>query len=129
MGLYDLFVAPFADFLFMRRALAATLALALGRAPLGVLLTLRRMSLVGDALAHAVLPGVALAFIVFGLSLPALSLGGFLAGVLVVLLSVWISRSTELREDASFAAGYLVALAAGVLLISMHGTQLDLLHI
>lgn len=129
MTFHEIALAPFQDFLFMRRALVATLALALGSAPLGVLLTLRRMSLVGDALAHAVLPGVALAFIVFGLSLPALSLGGFLAGVLVVLLSVWISRSTELREDASFAAGYLVALAAGVLLISMHGTQLDLLHI
>lgn len=129
MTFHDIALAPFQDFLFMRRALVATLALALGSAPLGVLLTLRRMSLVGDALAHAVLPGVALGFIVFGLSLPALSLGGFLAGVLVVLLSVWVSRSTELREDASFAAGYLVALAAGVLLISMHGTQLDLLHI
>jgi len=113
----------------MRRALVATLALALGSAPLGILLTLRRMSLVGDALAHAVLPGVALGFIVFGLSLPALSIGGFVAGVLVVLISVWVTRFTDLKEDATFAAGYLVALAAGVLLISSHGTQLDLLHI
>lgn len=129
MTLYDLALAPFQDFIFMRRALVATLALALGSAPLGVLLTLRRMSLVGDALAHAVLPGVALGFIVFGLSLPALSIGGFLAGVVVVLAAVWVSRFTELQEDASFAAGYLVALAAGVLLISSHGTQLDLLHI
>jgi len=113
----------------MRRALVATLALALGSAPLGILLTLRRMSLVGDALAHAVLPGVALGFIVFGLSLPALSIGGFVAGVVVVLISVWVTRFTDLKEDATFAAGYLVALAAGVLLISSHGTQLDLLHI
>ena len=129
MGLYDLLAAPFADFVFMRRALAATLALALGSAPLGVLLTLRRMSLVGDALAHAVLPGVAVGFIFFGLSLPALSLGGFVAGVAVVLAAVLVSRHTELKEDATFAAGYLVALALGVLLISASGTQLDLLHI
>ncbi|TSH97990.1 metal ABC transporter permease [Verticiella sediminum] len=129
MSLYDLAIAPFQDFVFMRRALAAVFALALGSAPLGVLLTLRRMSLAGDALAHAVLPGVAVAFIVFGLSLPALSIGGFLAGVLVVLAAVWVSRYTDLKEDASFAAGYLVALAAGVLLISSHGTQIDLLHI
>jgi len=129
MTLHDIALAPFQEFVFMRRALVATLALALGSAPLGILLTLRRMSLVGDALAHAVLPGVALGFIVFGLSLPALSIGGFVAGVLVVLISVWVTRFTDLKEDATFAAGYLVALAAGVLLISSHGTQLDLLHI
>lgn len=129
MTFHDIALAPFQEFVFMRRALVATLALALGSAPLGILLTLRRMSLVGDALAHAVLPGVALGFIVFGLSLPALSIGGFLAGVVVVLISVWVTRFTDLKEDATFAAGYLVALAAGVLLISSHGTQLDLLHI
>lgn len=129
MLLYDWLIAPFADFIFMRRALAATFALALGSAPLGVLLTLRRMSLVGDALAHAVLPGVAVGFMLFGLSLPALSLGGFVAGVLVVVTAVLVSRHTELKEDATFAAGYLVALALGVLLISSSGTQLDLLHI
>ncbi|MCK9509716.1 MAG: metal ABC transporter permease [Pigmentiphaga sp.] len=127
--MYDFLIAPFVDFVFLRRALVATLAVALGCAPLGVLLTLRRMSLVGDALAHAVLPGVAVGFVVFGLSLPALSLGGFLAGVVVVLVAVWVSRYTDLKEDATFAAGYLVALAGGVLLISAHGTQLDLLHI
>ncbi len=129
IGMYDYLVAPFVDFVFMRRALVATLAVAAGCAPLGVLLTLRRMSLVGDALAHAVLPGVAVAFTWFGLAIPALSLGGFVAGVLVVLLAVWVSRRTTLQEDATFAAGYLVALAAGVLLISAQGTQLDLLHI
>jgi len=55
--MYDLLVAPFADFEFMRRALAASIALALGAAPIGVFLMLRRMSLVGDAMAHAILPG------------------------------------------------------------------------
>src|SRR5690606_10217555 len=129
MTLHDIALAPFQEFVFMRRALVATLALALGSAPLGILLTLRRMSLVGDALAHAVLPGVALGFIVFGLSLPALSIGGFLAGAVVVLISVWVTRFTELKEDATFAAGYLVALAACVLLSSSRGSQLDLLHI
>lgn len=113
----------------MRRALVAAFALALGSAPLGVLLTLRRMSLFGEALSHAVLPGVAVGFIFFGLSLPALSIGGFAAGVLVVAMAGWISRHTEIKEDASLAAIYVVALALGVILISRHGTQLDLLHI
>ena len=126
---YELLLAPFTEFAFMRRALAATLALALSAAPLGVFLTLRRMSLLGDALSHAILPGVALGFMLFGLSLTAMALGGVLAGLLVVGLAGLVSRLTPLREDASLAALYLTALALGVTLIAHHGTRLDVLHI
>ena len=128
-GSYDLLLAPFAEFAFMRRALVATLALSLSAAPLGVFLTLRRMSLLGDALSHAVLPGVAIGFMLFGLSLTAMAAGGVIAGMLVAAMAGLISRSTALKEDASLAAIYLVALALGVTLISKQGTQLDLLHI
>lgn len=127
--LWDTVFAPFAEFAFMRRALVATLALALSAAPLGVFLTLRRMSLLGDALSHAVLPGVAIGYMVSGLSLTAMALGGVLAGLLVAAVAGAVTRITTLKEDASLAAMYLVALALGVLLISGHGTQLDLLHI
>ena len=126
---YELLLAPFTEFAFMRRALAATLALALSAAPLGVFLTLRRMSLLGDALSHAILPGVALGFMFFGVSLTAMALGGVLAGLLVVGLAGLVSRLTPLREDASLAALYLTALALGVTLIAHHGTRLDVLHI
>jgi len=126
---WDAFFSPFAEFAFMRRALVATLALALSAAPLGVFLTLRRMSLLGDALSHAVLPGVAIGFMVSGLSLTAMALGGVLAGMLVAGVAGAVSRFTTLKEDASLAAIYLVALALGVTLIAGHGTQLDLLHI
>ena len=128
-SLWDIALAPFADFAFMRRALVATLALSLSAAPLGVFLTLRRMSLLGDALSHAILPGVAIGFMLCGLSLTAMALGGVVAGMLVAALAGWISRATALKEDASLAAIYLVSLALGVTLISRHGTQLDLLHI
>ena len=127
--LWSLFIAPFAEFAFMRRALVATLALALSAAPLGVFLTLRRMSLLGDALSHALLPGVAIGFMLFGLSLTAMAVGGVVVGMLVAAIAGVVSRSTALKEDASLAAIYLVALALGVTLISGHGTQLDLLHI
>ena len=122
-------LAPFAEFAFMRRALVATLALALSAAPLGVFLTLRRMSLLGDALSHAVLPGVAIGFMLSGLSLTAMALGGVVAGMLVAAIAGLVTRFTTLKEDASLAAIYLVALALGVTLIAGHGTQLDLLHI
>lgn len=127
--LWDTAFAPFAEFAFMRRALVATLALSLSAAPLGVFLTLRRMSLLGDALSHAVLPGVAVGFMVSGLSLTAMALGGVVAGMLVAAIAGLVTRFTTLKEDASLAAIYLVALALGVTLISGHGTQLDLLHI
>ncbi len=70
MMLYSLIVEPFIEFGFMRRALVACLA-----GPVGVLLMLRRMSLVGDAMSHAVLPGAAVGFMVAGLSLPAMGFG------------------------------------------------------
>ena len=126
---WDSLFLPFAEFAFMRRALVATLALSLSAAPLGVFLTLRRMSLLGDALSHAVLPGVAIGFMVSGLSLTAMALGGVVAGMLVAGIAGVVSRFTTLKEDASLAAIYLVALALGVTLISRNGTQVDLLHI
>lgn len=126
---YELLIEPFVAFAFMRRALVASLALAMGCGPVGVFLVLRRMSLVGDAMSHAVLPGAALGFVIAGLSLFWMSLGGFLAGLLVALLSGLVSRITTLREDASFAAFYLIALATGVVLVSTRGSNVDLMHV
>ncbi len=129
MTLYEALVDPFVEFGFMRRALVACLALSIGSGPIGVLLLLRRMSLVGDAMSHAVLPGAAVGFLLAGLSLPAMGLGGLVAGLAVALLSGLVSRTTALREDASFAGFYLTSLAAGVLIVSLRGSNIDLLHV
>jgi zinc/manganese transport system permease protein len=129
MNFYNVALAPFAEFGFMRRALVGCLALALGCGPIGTILVIRRMSLMGDALSHAVLPGAALGFITAGLSLPAMSLGGVVAGLVVALLSGLVTRLTPLREDASFAGFYLISLALGVLLVSIHGSNVDLLRL
>ncbi|WP_183142548.1 metal ABC transporter permease, partial [Pseudomonas syringae] len=94
MMLYSLIVEPFVEFGFMRRALVACLALGIGSGPVGVLLMLRRMSLVGDAMSHAVLPGAAVGFMIAGLSLPAMGFGGLIAGLAVALLSGLVSRLT-----------------------------------
>jgi len=127
--LLDFFISPFREFIFMRHAMVACLALAMGCAPVGMLLVLRRMSLMGDALSHAILPGAAIGFLVSGLSLYAMTIGGILIGLTVALLAGAIARSTALREDASFAALYLISLAAGVLIISMRGSSVDLIHV
>lgn len=128
-GIYEHLFAPFADYGFMRRALVACLALALGSGPIGTFLVLRRMSLMGDAMSHAILPGAAIGFLVAGLSLWAMSLGGLVVGLTVALLAGVISRVTALREDASLAGFYLISLAAGVLIVSTRGSNVDLLHV
>ncbi|CAN5299752.1 metal ABC transporter permease [soil metagenome] len=125
----DLIAGPFLDYGFMRRALAGCLALSFGCCPLGVFLVLRRMSLVGDAMAHAILPGAAIGFLIAGLSLVAMTIGGIVTGLTVAIVAGVVSRVTPLREDASFAAFYLISLGLGVLLVSLRGSNIDLLHV
>jgi zinc/manganese transport system permease protein len=122
-------VGPFVEFGFMRRALVGCLALSLSAAPLGVFLMLRRMSLMGDAVAHGILPGVALGYLYAGLSLGAMTVGGIVAGVAVAVVSGLVARSTVLKEDTSLAAFYLLSLALGVLIVSTRGNSVDLLHV
>lgn len=125
----DILTGPFTEFAFMRRALIGCVALSVSAPPIGVFLTLRRMSLMSDAMSHAILPGAAIGFLISGLSLPAMTAGGLVAGLIVALMSGFVARATVLKEDASLAAFYLVSLAAGVLLISLKGSSVDLLHI
>jgi zinc/manganese transport system permease protein len=125
----DLGANPFAEFGFMQRALLGCLLLSASAPLVGVFLLLRRMSLTGDAMAHAILPGAALGYLASGLSLGALTVGGLVAGLAVAFASGWVARSTALREDASLAAFYLLSLAAGVLLISLEGRNVDLLRV
>ena len=127
--LHELLIAPFADYEFMRRALVGAVALAISGSPLGVFLILRRMSLAGDALSHAILPGAAVGYLVCGLSLPAMTFGGLAAGLTVAVVSSAAARFTALREDASLAAFYLVSLALGVAIVSLKGSNVDLLHV
>ena len=114
-------IDPFAEFVFMQRALLGCIAISLGATPVGVFLMLRRMSLTGDAMAHAILPGAAVGFLISGLSLGAMTIGGIVAGLLVAVLTGLVARVTALREDASMAAFYLISLALGVFLVSLRG--------
>lgn len=127
--LYDFFIGPFAEFDFMRRALVGIVALSVSGAPIGVFLMLRRMSLTGDAMAHAILPGAAIGYLVAGFSLPAMTLGGLAAGFAVALAAGAVARVTVMKEDASLAAFYLISLALGVTIVSLRGSAIDLLHV
>ncbi|AWM88376.1 zinc ABC transporter permease AztB [Microvirga sp. 17 mud 1-3] len=125
----DLLLSPFSDFAFMQRALVGVIAIALAGGPVGVFLMLRRMSLTGDAMAHAILPGAAIGYLIAGLSLPAMTIGGLVAGVVVAVAAGLVSRFTALKEDASLAAFYLLSLALGVTIVSLRGSNVDLLHV
>jgi zinc/manganese transport system permease protein len=126
---HDLLIAPFTEFAFMRRALAGSVALAIAGPPLGVFLILRRMALIGDAAGHAILPGAALGYLAAGLSLGPMTIGGLAAGLIVAVGSGVVARTTILREDASLATFYLISLALGVTIVSLRGSNIDLLHV
>jgi zinc/manganese transport system permease protein len=120
---------PFSEYVFMQRALIGCLAVCLGAVPVGIFMTLRRMSLTGDAMAHAILPGAAIAYLLSGLSLIGLTVGGLVAGLVVAALAGWVARHTQLKEDTSLAAFYLISLALGVLIISLKHSNVDLFHV
>jgi len=128
-GLLAFLFGPFAGFGFMRMALAACIALALASGPIGILLLLRRMSLDGDVLSHAVMPGAALGFLYAGYSLAALSAGGLITGLVVALLTGLVVRILPRRHDGALAAFYVCSLALGVTIIALRGSNLDVMHV
>src|SRR3954469_6522968 len=113
---------------FLVRALATCLLLGIGASALGCVLVVRRLALMGDALAHALLPGVGIAWLLFGASLTSLLLGGLAAGLLTALASGLISRLTRVKEDAAFGALFIALYGAGVAVVSATATPVDLLH-
>ena len=114
------------DYAFMTRALVATTVLSFSVTPIGVFLVLRRMSLAGEAMAHAIVPGIVIAFVVAGLTMGSMVIGGLIAGVTVAALTSLLARVTIIREDASLASLYLIALALGIFILSAAGSAVPL---
>ena len=126
--MYQALLAPFGD-AAARSALVGIVSLALGAGPVGVFLMLRRMSLMGDTMAHAILPGVAVGFLVAGADVFAMTFGGLVAGIAVAVLAGIVARVTPLKEDASLAAFFLISLALGIVLLSMRSSNDEILHV
>jgi manganese/zinc/iron transport system permease protein len=93
----------------------------------GVFLILRKMAMIGDAISHAVLPGIVLAFLFSGSreSLPVL-IGAVLVGVLATVLIELFHKKARLQEDASIGVTFTWLFAIGVILISLFSRQVDL---
>jgi ABC-type Mn2+/Zn2+ transport system permease subunit len=124
---------PFVDFLltplaysFMQRGMLAALLVGVLCAVLGCYVVLRSMAFLGDALAHAVLPGVAIAYLLGG----NLLFGALLAALVVALGISFFSRKGTIREDTAIGILFTAALALGIALISSIRTYaVDLSHI
>ena len=125
MSLHDLLIAPF-SYEFMRRGLLSAMLLGVSGGLLGCVLVLRRLALMGDALSHSLLPGVAVAWLLFGTSTSALFFGGLVAGLLTALGSALLSRLTRVKEDAAFGSLFIVFFGLGVALISKLPTRINL---
>ena len=128
MSLWRLIAEPFVTLAFMRAALVACLALALANGTVGSLLVLRRMSLDGDVLGHAVMPGAAVGFLYAGPAPGWLSLGGLVSGLAVAALAGRAAGGAA-RRDTGLVAFYLVALALGVVLVAWRGSNVDLVRV
>jgi manganese/iron transport system permease protein len=111
---------------FMQRALAASLIVGVVCSVLGCFVVLRAMAFLGDALAHAVLPGIAVAYL-----LGANLLAGALVAALVVAAGIGLfSRRGAVKEDTAIGILFAAALALGVVLIStVRSYATDLTHI
>ena len=114
------------SYAFMRRAFVVTTILSASVAPVGAFLVLRRLSLAGEAMAHAITPGVVIGFVTAGLSVMSLLFGGLIAGLGVAVLTAYLARNTILRSDASLASLYLIALAIGIFILSAAGSAVPL---
>lgn len=124
----NILISPISDHNFMTRALMSLFCISVSAPITGVFLVLKRLSLSGDAISHAILPGAAIGFMVAGLSIPAMTIGGIFAGILVILCSALFSRLSKSPEDSQLAVFYLISLALGVLIVSMYGSSIDILH-
>ena len=128
MSAHALLVEPFETLAFMRAALVACLALALANGAVGTLLILRRASLDGDVLGHAVMPGAAIGFLYAGPSPVWLSLGGLASGFAVAALAGLLA-SDRARRDVGLVAFYLIALSLGVLLVAWRGSNVEIMRV
>lgn len=125
MNLHELLFAPF-DYEFMQRGLLSAMLLSLSGGLLGCVLVLRRLALLGDALAHSLLPGIGVAWLLFGASTTALFFGALVAGLLTAFGSALLSRLTRVKEDAAFGSLFIIFFGAGIALISKLPTRLNL---
>ena len=113
------------------RALLAALMVGITCGVLGCFFVLRNMALIGDALSHAVLPGLVIAFVIGGYSVFGFFIGSTLAGLVTAILITWISQNVMTKADAAIGIVFTFMFAVGIIMISKvsrSGVHLDMQH-
>lgn len=118
---------PFA-YPFMQRALLSCALIGFTNGFLGTFIILRRQALLADALSHSLLPGLAIAAMVVGLSPGGLLLGGLVAALLVAIGGQFMARNSRLKDETAVASLYIIAFALGIVLIRFAKVKVDLTH-
>ena len=113
---------------FMQRALVGGALIGFTNGFLGAFVVLRRLALMADSLSHSMLPGLALGVMLFGLTLPALSVGGLVAALFVALGAQLIARGSRLKEDTALAILYTLAVSLGLVLLTFVKVRVPLNH-
>lgn len=124
-------IIEYLQYPWLIRALVASVIVGITCGVLGVFIVLRNMALIGDALSHAILPGIVIAFLVFGgYHLSAFFAGAVIAGLIAAVSISWIQQNLPTKNDAAIGIIFTVMFALGVIGISIlarsEGVHLDL---
>ncbi|HFO0336335.1 TPA: metal ABC transporter permease [Staphylococcus aureus] len=119
------FVEHLFTYQFMNRALITSIIVGIVCGTVGSLIVLRGLSLMGDAMSHAVLPGVALSFL-FGIPM---FVGALITGMIASIFIGYITSSSKTKPDAAIGISFTAFLASGIIIISLINTTTDLYHI
>lgn len=105
---------------FLRLSLAGTVLIGMACGLLGCFIILRGLSLFGDALGHAVLPGVMIGYLLGGKNFNAIFVGAMIAGLLAAWLVAWIPRVSRHRSDTAIGVVFTGMFGLGVAIMSLH---------
>ncbi|HCU9120625.1 TPA: metal ABC transporter permease [Staphylococcus aureus] len=119
------FVEHLFTYQFLNRALITSIIVGIVCGTVGSLIVLRGLSLMGDAMSHAVLPGVALSFL-FGIPM---FVGALITGMIASFFIGYITSSSKTKPDAAIGISFTAFLASGIIIISLINTTTDLYHI
>lgn len=119
------FVEHLFTYQFLNRALITSIIVGIVCGTVGSLIVLRGLSLMGDAMSHAVLPGVALSFL-FGIPM---FVGALITGMIANIFIGYITSSSKTKPDAAIGISFTAFLASGIIIISLINTTTDLYHI
>ena len=119
------FVEHLFTYQFLNRALITSIIVGIVCGTVGSLIVLRGLSLMGDAMSHAVLPGVALSFL-FGIPM---FVGALITGMIASIFIGYITSSSKTKPDAAIGISFTAFFASGIIIISLINTTTDLYHI